>query len=73
MANFEKLKGHVRLHRLWVFTILRGELSFPEHRHVLDCEECRIALAACGEADSFGAVLKMLNRGEDVDDNSKAG
>ena len=68
MAKFEKHKGHIRLHRLWVFATLQGELSFPEHIHVLDCEDCRSALEACVESDSFGAVLKTLNR----DDDSKA-
>jgi hypothetical protein len=67
---------HVPLHRLWTFATLQGELTLPEHAHVLDCEGCRVALRACLQAENFGMVLKTLNRTDDVEDSkdeSKAG
>ena len=73
MANLEKYAGHVRLHRLWAFATLQGELSYPEHIHLLDCELCRAALSACVEAETFGALLKLVNRSDQTEeDDSKA-
>ena len=55
---------HVSLHRIWLFTAFQDELSMDEHLHLLDCEECCDAFRACIGADSFGAVLKALDRPE---------
>ena len=74
MAGFEKQIGHVPLHRLWAFATLRGELAFPEHLHLSGCEECRAAFQKCVEVDSFGELLKHLNREDQVEGgDSKAG
>jgi len=73
LAYFEKHVGHVRLHRLWAFATLQGELAFAEHIHLLDCEECRAMLQACAEAESFGALLKQVSHvDDDQADDSKA-
>ena len=68
--------GHVRLHRLWAFAIFEEELTPTEHLHVLYCEECHLAVSVCLQCETFGAVLKTLNREDDsnaADDESKAG
>jgi hypothetical protein len=54
---------HIPLHRLWAFTSLQGTLTLPEHAHVLECDECRLALRVCFKADNFAAVLKELKKG----------
>ena len=55
---------HVPLHRIWVFTTLQGELTMHEHAHIIDCEECRVVFRACLHVETFGALLKELNRTE---------
>ena len=70
--------GHVRLHRMWAFAIHAADLSCSEHIHVLYCDDCRTALGVCLQAETFGSVLKTLNREDDShsrddDDQSKAG
>ena len=37
---------HVVLHRLWVCRNSRDRLTLQEHFHILDCRECKRALAA---------------------------
>ena len=59
---------HIPLHRLWAFITLQVDMTLPEHLHVLDCEECRVALRTCFRAENFGAVLKELKK----DENSAA-
>jgi hypothetical protein len=44
-------------------------LSLPERAHILDCEECRVALKTCLRTKTFAAVLKELNQA----DGEKAG
>ena len=68
MPNILPHYDHIPLHRLWAFATVQGDLSLPEHAHILECEECRLALQACLQADTFGAVLKLLRR--DGDDNA---
>lgn len=63
---------HIPLHRLWAFITLQVDLSLPEHVHVLDCEECRVALRTCFSAETFGAVLKELGKQEDSGARQKA-
>ena len=53
---------HIPLHRLWAFIRLQTDLTLPEYSHLFDCEECRVALQTCMEANSFGAVLKKLKK-----------
>jgi hypothetical protein len=53
-------RGHVLLHRLWVFATLQEDLSLDEHRHLISCESCRGALRVCMQAENFGVVLKEL-------------
>jgi hypothetical protein len=53
---------HIPLHRLWAFIRLQTDLTLPEYAHLVDCEDCRIALQTCMEAGSFGAVLKKLKK-----------
>jgi hypothetical protein len=53
---------HIPLHRLWVFITLQADLKPPEILHVLNCEECRVSLRACGHADTFGALLQELRK-----------
>ena len=67
--------GHVRLHRLWAFANFEGELTTTEHLHILYCAECHLAVSVCLQLETFGAVLKTLNRTDDRDlsDDSKAG
>jgi len=64
---------HIPLHRLWTFITLQTDLSLPEHLHVFDCEECRVALRTCFRAETFGAVLKELGKQEDRAARQKAG
>jgi len=59
--------SHVALHQIWAFANQKGELSTPEHIHILDCEECRNAVKVCLQEKSFGSVLKKLNRKDDRD------
>ena len=56
---------HLRLHRVWAFAKLQGELTYREHTHILHCDYCNAAFQACLRYESFGAVLKDLNREED--------
>jgi len=56
---------HVPLHRLWTFVTLQDDLTFSEHSHILDCEDCRSALRASLRAENFGAVLRDLKRDDD--------
>ena len=68
--------GHVRLHRLWAFATFEAELTPTEHLHVLYCDVCHLAVSVCLQSETFGAVLKALNREDDSegDDNeTKAG
>jgi hypothetical protein len=67
--------GHVRLHRLWAFANFEGELTTTEHLHILYCAECHLAVSVCLQSETFGAVLKTLNRTDDSDlsDDTKAG
>jgi len=58
--------GHVRLHRMWAFAAFREDLRHSEHIHILYCEECRLELKVCLQTDTFGAVLKKLNRDDDT-------
>lgn len=68
--------GHVRLHRLWAFAGFEEELTATEHLHILYCEECHLAVAVCLQSETFGSVLKILNREDDSaegDTETKAG
>jgi hypothetical protein len=60
---------------LWAFANFEGELTTTEHLHILYCAECHLAVSVCLQADTFGAVLKTLQREDDRDqsDDSKAG
>jgi hypothetical protein len=60
------------LHRLWVFATLQEDLSLLEHQHLIGCEACRAALRVCMQAESFGVVLKELEREDDSHEDSKA-
>jgi len=62
--------GHVPLHRLWTFATLQDDLNLSEHAHILDCEECRVALRVCLNSENFGAVLKELKRDDDPNDQT---
>ena len=53
---------HLRLHRLWAFAKLQGELTHREHMHILHCDYCNAAFQASLRHETFGAVLKELNR-----------
>ena len=66
MTYFLPHFGHVLLHRLWAFATLQQDLGLPEHAHILDCEECRIALKCCLKRKNFGAVLIDLGREDDT-------
>jgi hypothetical protein len=57
----------IPLHRLCTFATLQDDLSFPEHAHILDCENCRAALGASLRAENFGAVLRGLKADEDTE------
>jgi hypothetical protein len=65
VPNIQPHYGHIPLHRLWAFAKIETDLSLSEHLHVLECEKCRAALQACLQADTFGAVLKQLQRAGD--------
>ena len=69
--------GHVRLHRIWSFASLRDVLTSIEHIHILYCDDCRTTLGVCLQMETFGAVLKKLNREDDTnlseDDHSRIG
>jgi hypothetical protein len=65
-------RGHVLLHRLWVFATLQEDLSLDEHRHVMNCEGCRSALRVCIQAENFGVVLKELGREDDAQEDQSA-
>jgi len=62
---FSAEAGHVRLHRLWAYTRFHDNLTADEQSHVVYCEQCRAALGACLQADSFGSVLREFRRDED--------
>ncbi len=62
MPNIQPHYGHIPLHRLWAFAKIEIDLNLSEHLHVLECEKCRTALQACLRADTFGSVLKQLQR-----------
>jgi len=70
--------GHVRLHRIWAFAALEEELTPSEHIHIIYCDECQLALTVCLQTNTFGGVLKKLNREDDTnipddDQSSRAG
>ena len=65
MPYFLPHYDHIPLHRLWTFATLQDDLSLPEHAHILDCEDCRIAMRTCLKAESFGIVLKELREEND--------
>ena len=60
LTNFLPHTDHIVLHRIWKFATLKDGLSDSEYAHVLDCEECRLALCASLEEESFEAVLQRL-------------
>ncbi|HET9218129.1 MAG TPA: hypothetical protein VFR18_14180 [Terriglobia bacterium] len=65
MPQFLPHYDHIPLHRLWTFATLQDDLNLAEHAHILDCEDCRLALQTSLKADNFGAVLKELKGGPD--------
>jgi hypothetical protein len=67
VPHFLSHYDHVPLHRLWTFATLQDELSRSEHAHILECEDCRLALRATLNAENFGAVLRELKRGESTE------
>ena len=73
MSKIAARTEHVRLHRIWVFTTVQGDLTMAEHAHIIDCEECRVAFRACMRAENFGAVLLELNREDDRQESAQDG
>ena len=53
---------HVIPHRAWTYLQADGELSTDEHDHILECESCLHLFLLCLKSESFGAVLKELNK-----------
>ena len=56
----QRAAEHVSLHRLWTFAKLHADLTPAEQTHLVDCEECRVGLQACLQAQNFGTVLREL-------------
>ncbi len=65
MTAFSPRLEHVVLHRLWLFAKLQSTLGVLEHAHINDCEDCRVALRACLNAETFGAVLLQLGTADE--------
>jgi hypothetical protein len=42
------------------FAKLQADLTPAEQTHIADCEECRLELQTCLQAQNFGSVLREL-------------
>jgi hypothetical protein len=58
-------RSHIPPHRLWTYLTAETELSLEDHAHVLQCAHCLRIFRLCLRSETFGAVLRELDRKDD--------
>jgi hypothetical protein len=53
---------HILPHRAWKSLKVEGEFTPEEHDHILHCPQCLELFLLCCRAETFGAVLKQMNK-----------
>ena len=57
--------NHVTPLRLWKYVTGEGEFSRDDHDHMWQCDDCFSMFCQCLRSETFGKLLRELNRRDD--------
>jgi hypothetical protein len=65
MARSKIYGDHIWPHHAWAYLHDDVEFTTAEHDHILDCEQCLRLFIFCLTSETFGAVLKALDKSDE--------
>jgi len=57
------VNNHITPQRAWAYLHFEGEMSTPEHDHVVQCEHCLQLFYVCVKSKQLDTVLKEFAQG----------